>query len=244
MVRERSRRMSFIATRLRTRRSTSSNTARSAAARRTGRGPAAAQSRRCQGKTFSSHQVATSGNDSSRSVSPVGAQSTITQSNSSSSWWRLIWSSENSSSMPGGTVSSSAEMRSTPRSASSSPSQSCTASQWRSISSCACTSWPHRLWPDVRRLGARAPPPASPTGCARGRWRARPCAAPRRRSGARWLRRRSSCRLRPCPCRGSCGAPWRRPSYVRRLAPPRSQRVSRSFRPRPVRSSLAATRTV
>src|SRR3954453_19074110 len=49
--------------------------------------------------------------------------------------------------MPGGTVSSSAEMRSTPRSARSSPSHSCTASQLRSISSCACTSCPKRLSP-------------------------------------------------------------------------------------------------
>ena len=106
---------------------------------------AAAASLRCEGKILSSHQVATSGNESSRSVSPVGAQSTTTQSNSPSSWWRLICSSEKSSSIPGGTVSSSAAMRSTPRSASSSPSQSCTASQWRSISSWACTSWPNRL---------------------------------------------------------------------------------------------------
>jgi hypothetical protein len=93
----------------------------------------------------SSHQVTTSGNESSRSVSPVGAQSTITQSNSPSSWWRLIWSREKSSSMPGGTVSSSAAIRSTPRSSSSPPSQPCTESQWRSISSCACTSWPNRF---------------------------------------------------------------------------------------------------
>ena len=56
---------------------------------------------RCEGRIRSSHQVTTSGNDRSRSVSPVGAQSTITQSNSPSSWWRLIQSSENSSSMPG-----------------------------------------------------------------------------------------------------------------------------------------------
>jgi hypothetical protein len=93
----------------------------------------------------SSHQVTTSGNDRRRRVSPVGAQSTTTQSNSPSSWWRLIQSSEKSSSMPGGTVSSSAEMRSMPRSASRSPSHPCTPSQWRSISSWACTSWPNRF---------------------------------------------------------------------------------------------------
>ena len=100
---------------------------------------------RCEGSRRSSHQVTTSGNDSSRSVSPVGAQSTITQSNSPSSWWRLIHRSENSSSIPGGTVSSSAEMRSMPRSASRSPSQACTLCQLRSISSWAWTSWPKRF---------------------------------------------------------------------------------------------------
>ena len=79
-VRERSRRMSFIATRLRTRRWTSSKTASlgigmSRNVRANGR--AAAYRRFSHGKTFSSHQLATSGNESSRSVSPVGAQSTM-----------------------------------------------------------------------------------------------------------------------------------------------------------------------
>ena len=146
VVRERSRRMPFIATRLRARRSTSSNTASpgsgmSKSVRANG------ASLRWEGRIRSSHQVTTSGNDRRRSVSPVGAQSTITQSNSPSSWWRLIQSRENSSSIPGGTVSSSAEMRSMPRSASRSPSQPCTPSQWRSISSWACTSWPKRFAP-------------------------------------------------------------------------------------------------
>src|SRR5512144_987003 len=45
--------------------------------------------------------------------------------------------------MPGGTVSSSALMRSTPRWTSSSPSHSCTPDQLRSISSCALTCWAH-----------------------------------------------------------------------------------------------------
>ena len=76
-----SRRISFIAMRLRTRRWTSSKTsvpgsATSRTARANGR--AASRIRPCWGKTFSSHQRATSGNDSSRSVSPVGAQSTMT----------------------------------------------------------------------------------------------------------------------------------------------------------------------
>ena len=145
--------MPFIATRLRARRSTSSNTA-SPGSGMSNSVRANGASRRCQGRIFSSHHVTTSGNDRRRSVSPVGAQSTITQSNSPSSWWRLIQSSENSSSMPGGTVSSSAEMRSTPRSASRSPSQPCTPSQWRSISSWAWTSWPNRFVADLGGLAA------------------------------------------------------------------------------------------
>ena len=56
--------------------------------------------------------------------------------------------------MPGGTVSSSAEMRSTPRSSSSEPSQPWTDSQWRSISSWAWTSCPNRFGLAWRGLGA------------------------------------------------------------------------------------------
>ncbi len=61
----------------------------------------------------------------------------------------------------------------------------------------------------------RARPRASRTGCAPGRSRGRRCAGRRRRSGARSRRRRSSCRLRPCPCRGSCAAPSARRTLVR-----------------------------
>ncbi len=169
-------------------------------------GRAAARIWRSIGNTFSIHQRATSGNDSSRSVSPVGAQSTTIASQSPDSCCACSRSSENSSSIPGGTVSSSAEIRSTPRSMNSSPSQSWTPDQWRSISSWALTSWPHRSvagWPRlgpelgaerlrqaVRRVGRdhqRAQPGG---GAARGR-----CRPPPR-----------SCRRRPCPCRGSCAA--------------------------------------
>ncbi len=87
-------------------------------------GRAAASSWRSTGNTFWIHQRATSGNDSKRSVSPVGAQSTITVSHSPESCAACRRRSANSSSIPGGTVSSSAEIRSTPRSISSSPSQS------------------------------------------------------------------------------------------------------------------------
>ena len=84
-------------------------------------GVAAATMRRSHGNTLSSHQRAMSGNESSRRVSPVGAQSTTITSNSPEAWWRLIWSRLKSSSMPGGTVSSSAAMSITPRSESSCP---------------------------------------------------------------------------------------------------------------------------
>ena len=90
-------------------------------------GRAAASSACSRPNTLSSHQRAASGNDSSRSVSPVGAQSTTITSHSPDSTWRLSRSRLNSSSPPGGTVSSSAAIRSTPRSMSTPPSHSCTA---------------------------------------------------------------------------------------------------------------------
>ena len=53
------------------------------------------------GKTLSSHQRATSGNESSRSVSPVGAQSTMMTSKRAVGVMARICSRLNSSSMPG-----------------------------------------------------------------------------------------------------------------------------------------------
>ena len=143
----RSRRISFIAIRFSTSRWTSPNTRSSGSetsknVRASGR--AAASSWRSRPNTLSSHHCATSGNESSRSVSPVGAQSTITTSQSPSSTWRLSCSRLKSSSPPGGTVSSSAAMRSTPWSTNSEPSHPCTADQLRSSSSWACTCWAHR----------------------------------------------------------------------------------------------------
>ena len=49
-------------------------------------GRAAARIWRSTGNTLSSHQRATSGNDSNRSVSPVGAQSTTITSHSPAAW--------------------------------------------------------------------------------------------------------------------------------------------------------------
>ena len=102
-ARVRSRRISFIAIRLRTRPWTSPSTSSPGSSTSIIRaiGFAAATSRRSHGKTFSSHQCAMSGKPSRRRVSPVGAQSTITTSNSPDSWWRLICRRLNSSSMPG-----------------------------------------------------------------------------------------------------------------------------------------------
>ena len=233
----RSRRMPFIATRLRASRSTSSKTP-SPGSGRSNIVRANGASLRCDGRIRSSHQVTTSGNESSRSVSPVGAQSTITQSNSPSSWWRLIWSSEKSSSMPGGTVSSSAEMRSTPRSSSSEPSQPWTDSQWRSISSWAWTSCPNRFGARLRGLGAelgleRVRQAVRRVGGQHDRAQARRRAAAGGgggdarladaalarvedrpgRHGPRdpTLRARPRSPSWPCPsCPGRCAAPWRR----------------------------------
>jgi hypothetical protein len=119
----------------------SSGSERSKNARASGR--AAVSRALSRPSTRSSHQRAASGNESSRSVSPVGAQSTTIASHSPDSAWRLSCSRLNSSSAPGGTVSSSAAIRSTPRSASTPPSHSCAADQLRSSSSCACTCCAH-----------------------------------------------------------------------------------------------------
>ena len=163
---------------------------------------------RCEGRIRSSHQVTTSGNERSRSVSPVGAQSTITQSNSPSSWWRLIQSSENSSSMPGrhgqllGRDAVDAALReqvaepglhARPSGAPSPPAPAPPA--------------PNRFAPDVRGLGAELGLERVGQAVRRVGREHDGAQARRRRSGARWRRRRSSCRRRPCPCRGSCAAP-------------------------------------
>ena len=156
-AREASRSSSCIATRLATSRwisptTRSSGSERSRNVRASGR--AAASSAFSRPSTLSSHQRAASGNESSRSVSPVGAQSTTITSQSPDSAWAFSASRLNSSSPPGGTVSSSAAIRSTPRSISTPPSQSWTEDQWRSSSSCACTCWANR--PPPTSVG---PPP-------------------------------------------------------------------------------------
>ena len=146
----RSRRMSCIATRLATRPWTSPITSSSGRRRsRNARASGRAAASSCVSRPISlpSHQRAASGNDSSRSVSPVGAQSTTITSHPPSSTWRLSRSRLNSSSPPGGTVSSSAAIRSTPRSTSTWPSQPRTADQWRSSSILRG----HLLGPEVRR---------------------------------------------------------------------------------------------
>ena len=133
----------------------SSGSRRSRNARANGR--AAASSCVSRPASLPSHQRAASGNDSSRSVSPVGAQSTTITSQRPSWTWSRIRSRLNSSSPPGGTVSSSAAIRSTPRSISIDPSHACTAVQWRSSSSCADTCCAHSLFATL--------PGSAPTGC-------------------------------------------------------------------------------
>ena len=188
-------------------RTSSPGSATSSTARANGRA-ASNVPRSCAGTTRSSHQRATSGSDSSRRVSPVGAQSTTTTSNSSPSAWRRSRRSASSSSRPGGTVSSSAEMRSAPRRSSWADSQERTAVQLRSSSACA---W-HLLGPqavaDRRRLVAHAGRRARPASAVRGvggeheRPRHRP--PPR---GARSRPPPRSCRRRPCRCGARCVGP-------------------------------------
>ena len=124
----------------------SSGSATSSTARENGRAALSAP-RSCAGTTRSSHQRATSGSESSRRVSPVGAQSTTTTSNSSLSAWRRSRSRASSSSRPGGTVISSAVIRSAPRRRSCAESQSRTEAQLRSISACAWTCSAHSRSP-------------------------------------------------------------------------------------------------
>ena len=141
----------------------SSGSATSSTARENGRAALSAP-RSCAGTTRSSHQRATSGSESSRRVSPVGAQSTTTTSNSSLSAWRRSRSRASSSSRPGGTVISSAVIRSAPRRRSCAESQSRTEAQLRSISACAWTCSAHSRSPacvglladlDVEHVGQR-----------------------------------------------------------------------------------------
>ena len=171
-----------------------------------------------------------SGKPSSRRVSPVGAQSTMTASKSPLSWWRLICSRLKSSSMPGGTVSSSARICSMPRSASSFVSQSCDRRPVRLHLALG----PHLLAPEPvagrRRLGPEVD--LERVGEAVGgigRQHDRPQAGGAH-SGARSRRRRWSCRPRPCRCRGSSAAAARPPSL-------RRARVSRQVSPPPIAAS-------
>ncbi len=169
VARARSRRISFIEMRFSDRRWMSANTAEEGSGMSSSeraRGRAAASSWRSAPNTFCSHQRATSGNDSSRSVSPVGAQSTTITSHASLRCWAWSANSANSSSIPGGTVSSSAAIRSTPWSTSSSPSHSCTPLQWRSSSRWLSTSWPHSPLPASTGSGPSACSSASDRLCA------------------------------------------------------------------------------
>ena len=168
-VRSRSRRISFMATRLPTRRCTSANTSSpgSGTSRNVfANGRAAETRRRSQGSTLSSHQRATSGNDSSRRVSPVGAQSTTITSKSPLAWWERIRRRLKSSSMPGGTVSSSAATPRTPRSARIRPSQSRTAAQFSSSSTCASICWAQSDGAISRGSGPSSCSSESPRLCA------------------------------------------------------------------------------
>ena len=152
-----SRRISFIAIRLRTSRWTSASTSASGMSTSIIRaiGRAAATIRRSHGKTFSSHQLAMSGNESSRSVSPVGRAvddddvvlARLVVALDLQQAEELVHPRRHAE-LLGGDVEDAAlgEQR---RRASA-----CTAAQFASISRSACTSWPQRQLADRRRVGA------------------------------------------------------------------------------------------
>ena len=118
------------------------------------------------------------------------------------------------------------------------------AAQWRSISSCAETCWAHRPSPSSRRLGRRARARARRRASARGRSTARSCAARRRRSGAPWPPRPTSCRRRPCRCRGWSAGPSRQPTSLRARFLARLSVMTPSAEPRLPARSVASMRTV
>jgi hypothetical protein len=126
----------------------SPGSATSTTARANGR--ATSSRRRWWGKTRASHQRATSGQLRRRSVSPVGAQSTTITSQRPDASASPSAMRATSSSSPGGTASSCAAIRSTPRSVRTPASHVRIAPQRRSSSSWAETCWAH------------SPPPSSP----------------------------------------------------------------------------------
>ena len=133
--------------------------ARRAARRRRTSAPAAARrpaARRSRPNTLSSHQLRDVGErEQPQRLAGRRAVDDRSTSHSPSSTWRLSCSRLNSSSPPGGTVSSSAAIRSTPWSTNSPPSQPCTADQLRSSSSWACTCCAHRPLADLRSARRR-----------------------------------------------------------------------------------------
>ena len=72
---------------------------------------------------------------------------------------------------------------------------------------------------DLRRLAAHRGSPASRRASAPDRSTGSRCRPRSPRRAAPWQRRPRSCRPRPCPCRGSSGAPWRRVSLLSVPAP-------------------------
>ena len=196
----RSRRISFIATRLRARRSTSSNTA-SPGMGMSKRVLANGASRRCEGSTFSSHQVTTSGKDRRRSVSPVGAQSTTTQSKRAllvvaldpQQREELVHAGRHGELLGGDAVHAALGE------------QVARARPARRPSGAPSPPGPEPRGRRGFRPAAWAPPReesrTSRRGCGPGRSRARRCAVPPRRTAEPWPLPRSSSRRRPSLCR-------------------------------------------
>ena len=152
---------------------------------------------------------ATSGNESSRSVSPVGAQSTMIASNSLrlvvaldlQQREQLVHARRHGQLLGRDAVHAAVGEQIAEPFAARPP--SCAPSP-----AAAWTSWPQRL--SATGVGSLPSSVLERVGQAVRRIgrqddRAQPA---RPRSGARSPRPRSSCRLRPCPCRGSSAEPW------------------------------------
>ena len=176
------------------------------------------------GKTFSSHQRATSGNESSRSVSPVGAQSTIDRvplaglvvALELEQREQLVHAGRDRQLLGGDAVHAAlGEQLAEPL-------------RTRVPVALHLLLGLDLLAPEaVRRppwARRRARPRASRTRQCAGSVESTSVRRPPRRSGARWRRRRTSCRRRPCPCRGSSAASSRRDSRCLPApgAPPRA----------------------
>ena len=220
----------------------SSGSERSKNARASGR--AAVSSALSRPSTRSSHQRAASGNESSRSVSPVGAQSTTIASQSPDSAWRLelqqreqlVRARRHRQLLGGDPVDAALGEH---------PAQPLLRGRPVALELVLRLDLlgPHAV-SDIGRLGAHRHLQRLGQRVRRDRWRARASARRPPRSVAPWPPRPTSCRRRPCPCTGWSGAPLKpRQSTVASSSwvSGRARSSCRSSRCPPGRARVSAT---